>query len=73
MDHLNEFYNSKMINKDEYVCAVNSFRIVLYARTIFVMSVEDFRLDWLKSYHRGGMRYCVMCNNFIFLTIFLKN
>ena len=37
------------------------------------MSVKNCRLDWLKSYHRGGTWYCVMCNNFIFLTLFLKN
>jgi hypothetical protein len=45
MDHLNEFYNFKMINKDEYMHAVNSFCTTLWARTSFVMSVEDCRLD----------------------------
>jgi hypothetical protein len=72
MDHLNEFYNSKTIDKFEYVHVVNSFCTTFSARTAFVMSIEDCRLDWLKRYLYGGMWYCVMCNNFIFLTNFLK-
>ena len=73
MDYLNEFYNSKTVDKDEYVRLVNSLRTTLQARTGFVMSVEYCRFDWLKSYYHDGSWYCAMCNNFIFLTIFLKN
>ena len=49
MELLNAIFQSKKINKDQYVIAVNILRESYSNRMTFVMAHEECRMEWLQS------------------------